>query len=667
MRQPEKPGTVQFFTELSIRLLRDTANQLGLHPSSFEKDIASIRGRSDNEGMAFFAKSLPSLAKALDKAISQDTQLAVPLCFKKQKYGTTEIPILFGTLWKLIFATDGKVKEDDLSDCDVRFIRRLVGLKSDWPKEHTDSAAQVIAVRAIRQICYLAYKLELSYSKELVTNFLDDYVTRDRELPSLGESRDALSPECRSALENAAILLHWVLGSIDPYTIVPKHGPGAVATGEKAHEKMNFKRYYPSLDEVYSYADYMFVNYSHLCDELHGLRRFRTHKKIVSKVCLVPKDSRGPRLISMEPLEIQWIQQGLGALIVNTVESERSITSGYVNFTCQDVNRRLALNASYNGSSETDCLVTLDMKDASDRVSAWLVEQIFPPHVSKCLFACRSTYNALPDGRLLPLRKFAPMGSACCFPVEALTFWAIAVGSLVSVRRKKDLAGLPEVYVYGDDLIARKCDYAKFRPIFEELHLRFNDDKCCTGRFFRESCGLDAFKLNCVNPVRFKTLWPKRGTSPTALLSYISYANALRDGDRRYDSAANFVEDCIFEQFGPLPVTSYEADYMFAFKRDSCSREETVESLRAFKYRWNAKLQRHEWKLPQLFPATVEWSKGSSWNRLFLLNQIDVDPFGFGGPVLFGESTVPHTVKMRWTWIAGDRLSGADGPIVPAT
>jgi hypothetical protein len=156
-----------------------------------------------------------------------------------------------------------------------------------------------------------------------------------------------------------------------------------------------------------------------------------------AKVVLVPKDSRGPRLISAEPLEYQWIQQGVGRSIVAHLEAHH-LTKGRVNFTHQEVNRRLAQE-----SSATLELATLDLKDASDRVSLELVRRVFKntPELVRALEAIRTDATLLPDGRVQSLKKFAPMGSAVCFPVEAFVFWAILTASIPCDKASSDAGG----------------------------------------------------------------------------------------------------------------------------------------------------------------------------------------------------------------------------------
>jgi hypothetical protein len=335
------------------------------------------------------------------------------------------------------------------------------------------------------------------------------------------------------------------LCNFDPLSITPRHGPGTVSTGEKPYQKMVFKRFFKTLDAVYPYSTYFYVGTSHLVDEMEWLFQMEDRPSGEAKVCLVPKDSRGPRLISCEPLEIQWIQQGLGRALVTHIEAH-NLTRGYVNFTDQSVNRCLALLASKDGR-----LATLDLKEASDRVSLQLVSELFPEHVLRALVAARSSHTLLPNGESFKLRKFAPMGSCLCFPVMALTIWALSTACLMRIYSDSNpLRARGGVYVYGDDVITEAQNATDVINALESVGLLVNKTKSFQTGFFRESCGIDAYKGVEVQPVRLKTVWDT-SRSASVYVSYVSYCNSL--WMRGYSSTANLLAKLLTETYGPIP------------------------------------------------------------------------------------------------------------------
>jgi len=627
-RKPEKSDELSLYRELILQLLRDAAIACHLQPSSFEMDRKTIIKRSSSEGLPFFTVTLPSLGKCLDKTLSSDRALdASDTSFKLSKKYKGR-PVFLASLWHLVLDEEGLVRDRGVN------IPR-----------------QVAAVRAIRQICFLLYKLEEEHSEETVNQVLSDFVRTDMELPEV-EQKVPLSPRAQAVIDNARVLIHYALRSgqnwLEIKDITPRHGPGAVSTGEKVYEKPYFRRTYEQLEEEYPFADYFFYNYSHWVDSVESGAEVESLQHGVAKIVLVPKDSRGPRIISMEPPEFQWIQQGILANLVSLLERRGNPCAGYVNFTSQEVNRNLALTNSFHGKFNT-----YDMKEASDRVSDWLVKKIFPTDIYDALSACRSKETILPNGHVQRLRKFAPMGSAVCFPIEALTFWALAVGSCVDVRWKGDLNDLPPVFVYGDDIVARQRDYESFAPVFNELFLKFNEEKCSTGRFFRESCGLDSFKLHEVNPIRIKAPWRGIG-SPAATLSYIDYVNSL--SDRGYAHAAKFLLQRVTQELGPIPVTNrkdHSGPYLYRNWSNGLTRQYLFST---FKHRYNAKLQRTEVRLPNVItPITINYGS-PGWEELLRVHVLKGASRSFFGSasdqILPCSYTLPRRVKSGWKWVA---------------
>lgn len=428
--------------------------------------------------------------------------------------------------------------------------------------------AMVVALRSLRQVCFSFYKLNLPFSDEQKAKCLADFVSVDE---GLHFSVEDLDNSAKAVLTIARRLVRHVLCNADPMSGIPRHGPGAVATGEKLPEKHEFKRDYAKLTAVFPLDEWFYCNASHVCDSLQELQSMVSLESGTAKVVLVPKDSRGPRLISCEPLEYQWVQQSLMRVLVDTIENH-PLTKGSVNFTDQEVNRRLALK----GSTCPFGYVTLDMKEASDRVSRDLVKALFPERWWECLDASRTPATLLPDGRIVQMRKFAPMGSAVCFPVEALVFWALSAAAIVvelDVPLRKAGAN---VKVYGDDIICGVNYHHAIKQYLPKFGLMLNESKCCEAGPFKESCGMDAFYGSPVTPTKIRSLWcggafpspaiPK----PSMIASYVEYSNAFyRSG---MFATAYMLEDRlqhVLRKCGqrPIPTVSGEDPSCIAFVR----------------------------------------------------------------------------------------------------
>jgi len=220
------------------------------------------------------------------------------------------------------------------------------------------------------------------------------------------------------------------------------------------------------------------------------------------------------------------------------------LTRDNVRFTDQTPNRNAALLASRDGK-----YATLDLKEASDRVGSDLVRLLFPGNLCRYLFACRSLSTVLPTGELLKLKKFAPMGSCLCFPVMALTIWAILTAGAPNADARE------RIYVYGDDVIVPTATAENAIEQLESFGLKVNRDKSCTSGLFRESCGTDAFQGVDVTPVRFRTVWSSL-QGPEVYPSWIAYANSL--WDRQYYRTYDLIVGWLRSVYGPLPCDSMQ-------------------------------------------------------------------------------------------------------------
>jgi hypothetical protein len=150
-------------------------------------------------------------------------------------------------------------------------------------------------------------------------------------------------------------------------------------------------------------------------------------------------------------------------------------------------------------------------------------------NLKRFLFATRSTRTLLPDGRLIDLKKFAPMGSALCFPVETLVFSAICH----YVTREHYVTG--DYSVFGDDIIIPTQCVEDVILILETLGFRVNRTKSFyqSECWFRESCGgeyCDGFE---VTPMRISRKYNSQPDDVGAF-GLIDLANAAYNRGYRY-------------------------------------------------------------------------------------------------------------------------------------
>jgi hypothetical protein len=593
-----------FYLRLHTQLIRSDPleTQLSVHNSN-ERDIVTIQSRVSFEGLAFLTKTLPRLGRALDEGLVSG-RFNPPNGFKTIR--GTSTPAFLQAYFNLVFDKEGLILGD----------------------------ASTEAIRHLRQVCFFAYKLEMPYSSTDESHVIENFIKTDDEL-SIAD--DPLTTEISQLVK---IITQKVFYGFNHKDIRPRHGPGAVATGEKLEAKWEFTRLFDAIHQVYPYYNYYVVGGAReLTDRLDWYRRLQRSRSGRAKVVLVPKDSRGPRLISCEPLEYQWIQQGLGRKLASHLENTSQYTRGRVNFTHQEINRNLAQT-----SSASERFATLDLKDASDRVSLGLVRTAFErcPNLLRALEACRTTETKLPNGKVIPLNKFAPMGSALCFPVEAYLFWVLIVSAVIRGKNMPLERVGKLVYVYGDDIII-PVEWAQLSiQALEAFGLRVNRDKSCITGKFRESCGMDAYNGEDVTPIRLHKRWSNRKFDGSALASYVSIANKM--ALHGYKGVSDLLWQELERVYGKIPYGTFRASYPCRVIESALQAEHFNSVL--FRSRSNRNYQRIEFYLPRLSSRRVK-SKLDDWPRL-LRNTI-TPPFGDPSNIVVPRSM---SIKRGWTSVA---------------
>jgi hypothetical protein len=284
------------------------------------------------------------------------------------------------------------------------------------------------------------------------------------------------------------------------------------------HERLEF---------LFPYWEYALPNarYAHLTQDVSYLS---PQEEPSTRLIAVPKTQATPRLIAAEPTVMQYIQQAIATALVPALESN-SIAGSFLGFTDQTVNQVMAQRGSKDGS-----LATLDLSDASDRVANWLVEELFEdyPYFLEGIQAARSTTCQLPNGEVIPLQKFASMGSALTFPIEAIVFATVSLMGCLgtscpsplkpAIRR---LCG--SVRVYGDDIIVPVDKAEEVTELLETFGFKVNRRKSFWTGPFRESCGKEYFYGADVSVVRAREKFPRSLRCAKELISLSSFRNQL--------------------------------------------------------------------------------------------------------------------------------------------
>jgi len=289
--------------------------------------------------------------------------------------------------------------------------------------------------------------------------------------------------------------------SIDVNTFMPKHGPKSVA--EMKGDTSKDSKYRLLKPDFPLWGTFLLLHGIDVRDYLPLENSGVTSR--CAEVVFVPKSMKTKRVISKEPATLQYFQQGLSGELDRHFRSNPEL-SAHIDLHDQERQRNLALYAS-----RTKEFATVDLSAASDTVSCDLVESVFrDTPIYDLLWALRSTTVRLPSGTQMGIAKYAPMGSALCFPIESLIFACICE---CTVRYVYHTTGelFSQYLVYGDDIIIPD-------PCLEDLvtnlrlcGFRVNEDKSYGGSMrFRESCGMDAYDGVCVTPMRISRRFVSR-------------------------------------------------------------------------------------------------------------------------------------------------------------
>jgi len=309
---------------------------------------------------------------------------------------------------------------------------------------------------------------------------------------------------------------------------LPKHGPGATFEKVTGNRKYRIRDFYERWTDIIGPED--LYGWNRIGDRDVTIVRRDSEKPC--RLALVPKTLKSPRIIAIEPAAMQFAQQFCADQLIRSMQ--RSSLTRHIDFTDQSVNRRLAHKGSLDGS-----IATIDLSEASDRVSLALVNQLFAsePEILASLLAFRSKSVKLPagtpfNGKTIPLKKYSTSGSALTFPVETLVFFILSLSAVVKAEMgqysslRSAISSLAQtVNVYGDDICVPSHDCSQVMGHLESFGLKVNRQKTFWKGSFRESCGGDYFKGYDVTPTYLRHMLPNDLTDADAFVSAVATGN----------------------------------------------------------------------------------------------------------------------------------------------
>lgn len=349
----------------------------------------------------------------------------------------------------------------------------------------------ITALKDIRQLLVFGYKAEFEPTDNSIRLALANFIEADEAIGVWDQQFDPSQP----MFSEARRLLSRVLYRVNLLEILPSHGPGAVFPPRLPWNKSKFSTIYSSIQKYYPWDQFFcgLPSFWSEASENFSFGNYSEEADIICKLVPVPKDSRGPRLICVHPSEAIWIQQGQRRCVEHAIASSE-LTRGVITLSDQTTNGYLAQRSSFDKR-----FCTLDLKEASDRISCKLVQFLLGP--SYDLYSCaRATQVILTDGRTHHLRKWAPMGNCLTFPMQSLIFWSLVRAGIYSHYGVR----CSEVFVFGDDILFPSEFYDGAVTALVRSGLVPNVLKTFRHGSFRESCGIDAFEGVDVTPYRMK-------------------------------------------------------------------------------------------------------------------------------------------------------------------
>lgn len=527
----------EFVLGTSSAMLKDFAEQYPDSTKEFERDLERLSSAVEHHGIGFFLDTMPAFRKHLDKCLSNGCLTSSGLIhFGPTKRGET-VPRLFRGLTLRIFDRFGALR----MDADPHAIRCLRQILGSVRKLRLDCGLQNRR-RAVKEFFDIENEIpkpsEFWVQSEEEDLEPDTTVTFNDPIPGTGplplfashaHTGDDIDPRLLRTLQHTADIVCATLGEFDASAYRAKHGPGAVTDFKFGSDKYQFRSWSRRLDRIFPYSDFGVANFSLWADNVI-LKKLPDDKDLPAKLAAVPKTITKPRLIAVESVSGQWCQQTLLHFFSTRIED--TLLRSFISFRKQEYNGELALRASRDQSH-----ATIDLSNASDRISCWHIERLFRRSRS-LLHAMRATRAAwlhqdicgfLP--RYSCIRKYSTMGNATTFPVQSLFFLTCALACELYARRQKasyrniKLLTEKQIRVFGDDIITPNTSSGLLVGLLHHLGLKVNDAKTFEHGMFKESCGVDAFNGQDVTTVNIMDV-PHR-TKPGSIVSTVDVHNNL--------------------------------------------------------------------------------------------------------------------------------------------
>ena len=469
--------------------------------TSATKDMKTVLARSEHEGISFLTITLPQFGKDFQKALDQGVVSHDMFGGFSRHAG---LPRFLGGFLENVFD-------------------RMSGTLLSEP--------DIDSILAVRQLTLMFSKILLPCSDAREKDAMDGYVQCEQEVSQLESSLLPIDLEEFKRVSN--LLFRRLFSELETKVynqeLVPKHGPGATADKLRGNAKFDQRLWTDRLEEVFHCGDFLFPSARYFAEHYDDVTFLEPDAEIPVNVISVPKTQKTPRIIAIEPTHMQYVQQALLEAIVQGISRDQTLED-LIGFQDQEPNQFLARKGSLNGD-----LATLDLSDASDRVSLQLVETMLEdfPWLKRAVLACRSRKAAVPGHGVISISKFASMGSALCFPFEAMVFLTCVFLGIqeelnVTLTNKRQISAyVGSVRIFGDDIIVPKDVVHSVVHKLEHFGARVGASKSFWIGKFRESCGKEYYDGYDVSYVKVRRMLPTTRRHVPEVISLVSLRNQL--------------------------------------------------------------------------------------------------------------------------------------------
>jgi hypothetical protein len=515
-------------------VLEDLGTRCGI---STTQDLKTVLRRVEHEGLSFLTITLSDFGKELEKALDQ------------------------GQVAPNAFSSFARSKK---SAGLPSFLRGFLELVFDPTSGALLEAPSIVAIQALRQFTLMWGKIELPCTDDRTRKAMLKFLECEQDVRLFDSSILSEANAFEDFRRIGRLLWADFFASIDARiyndSVLPKHGPGATADKLRGNAKYDQTVWTRRMEEIFPHWEHLIPSES-LIEWTDGVTILEPGMEIPVKVIPVPKTLKTPRIIAVEPTAMQYMQQGILAVMVEEM-ARFDNTRNFISTEFQQPNQWLAREGSISGT-----LATLDLSEASDRVSNQHVRTLLENH-RWLRQAVDSTRSRKADvigygvNEQIRLAKFASMGSALCFPFEALVFttvifMGIEKGQGRQLTRNDVKSYVGRVRVYGDDIIVPVDMVQHVLGSLESFGFKVNRHKSFWSGKFRESCGKEYYDGQDVSIVRVRAPFPESRLHALELASTVSLRNHMYHSG--FYRAVDWL-DSLIEGIIPFPVVEFGFD-----------------------------------------------------------------------------------------------------------